>query len=553
MAKQENSTRKRKIIDAEEFIPLSSEKEKEEGELNPFELSEKIIPTSTTTDGSIGSFERLPSILPAPDARKMAKLILNKKPDFMQKIMPLLQHNLAVPPQLDINTKIVKYLGNNPRAQHEVVEELLKHSTSNVNNWKPILPGSGTIKTISKPLTGYQSGAKPTTTVYSQQEKPSYKTYANNHINEVCKIIKERHIGKLESYIKAYKPEITNKLSFQIISEVIKNHFDTVYIQFIAHYLELNLLSLKDEDGNNLLHIAASAGNKNAVEYLFTTQHRPQDAILKNYDYISPIEMSKNQEIEQIFLTNGAIPVGYKLPEETTNNDIKTKNEIIQNYITIEAPKDREFSELVHNICNTLAKKYQQHTLKYFLTKVSDNKEAFYIIDFCIKESILEGFKTVMQIFSASKELSIISCIDYKGNNILQKAIIAKHNKNNHDAGDIIGHLLARYYKELTMLNYQNKEGDTALHIAAKLNESGVVKALFEHCKADINIKNNLGKTPLEVAANQEIIDILSQQNTYLDNNIEPVTSNHTLCSPEVGFYPPVIKLSGYANIDATD
>jgi ankyrin repeat protein len=49
-------------------------------------------------------------------------------------------------------------------------------------------------------------------------------------------------------------------------------------------------------------------------------------------------------------------------------------------------------------------------------------------------------------------------------------------------------------------INFQDQEGNTALHLAALYNHTDIVKLLLEH-KSDINIKNNLGITPFCRAA----------------------------------------------------
>ena len=62
-------------------------------------------------------------------------------------------------------------------------------------------------------------------------------------------------------------------------------------------------------------------------------------------------------------------------------------------------------------------------------------------------------------------------------------------------------------------INYQNRYGNTALHIAAKKGNFEVVKALVEK-GANTTIKNNDGKTALDLAIesnnrNEEIINYL--------------------------------------------
>jgi ankyrin repeat protein len=49
------------------------------------------------------------------------------------------------------------------------------------------------------------------------------------------------------------------------------------------------------------------------------------------------------------------------------------------------------------------------------------------------------------------------------------------------------------------LINLQDKNGDTALHLAATNNNFNVVKQLIDY-GADVFLKNNDGKTPLHMA-----------------------------------------------------
>jgi ankyrin repeat protein len=62
-------------------------------------------------------------------------------------------------------------------------------------------------------------------------------------------------------------------------------------------------------------------------------------------------------------------------------------------------------------------------------------------------------------------------------------------------------------------INSRNKEGDTALHLAA-FNDHVDVADLLLAGKADANVRNNLGNTPLKTAAlkdNNDVVELLRQ------------------------------------------
>ncbi len=84
---------------------------------------------------------------------------------------------------------------------------------------------------------------------------------------------------------------------------------------------------------------------------------------------------------------------------------------------------------------------------------------------------------------------------------------------------EIVEELLVQKWK--TDINAKNNKGDTPLHIAtSKGNKELVQLLLSKQVKTDI--KNNEGKTPLELAKDQEIINILKSGSAldYNDNHI---------------------------------
>lgn len=64
--------------------------------------------------------------------------------------------------------------------------------------------------------------------------------------------------------------------------------------------------------------------------------------------------------------------------------------------------------------------------------------------------------------------------------------------------------------------NAKNKLGDTALHAAAWKGRTEAVNLLLSY-GAKVNISNNEGKTPLDLAHDPEIIDLLSR---HLDRRL---------------------------------
>ena len=71
-----------------------------------------------------------------------------------------------------------------------------------------------------------------------------------------------------------------------------------------------------------------------------------------------------------------------------------------------------------------------------------------------------------------------------------------------------------KYDKHKNLINLQDENGNTALHLAATNNNFNVVKQLINH-GADVFLKNNDGKTPLHIACDyahtNQISEIVSE------------------------------------------
>jgi NTE family protein len=84
--------------------------------------------------------------------------------------------------------------------------------------------------------------------------------------------------------------------------------------------------------------------------------------------------------------------------------------------------------------------------------------------------------------------------------------LAARKNDSKEKNINIFRHLLARNEVDV---NYQNAQGNTALHYAVLENNKRHMQALLARRNINPNIRNNLGRTPLHLAARQDIIDLL--------------------------------------------
>ena len=111
------------------------------------------------------------------------------------------------------------------------------------------------------------------------------------------------------------------------------------------------------------------------------------------------------------------------------------------------------------------------------------------------------------------KNPKLINEKDNKGETLLSYAI-------ERDRNDIFDLILT---SPILDLNYQNKEGNSYLHIAIQFEREKMIKSLIEK-GINLNIQNNDGNTPLHIAhfiGNKKIINLLN------DNNIDFTIKNN--------------------------
>ena len=112
-----------------------------------------------------------------------------------------------------------------------------------------------------------------------------------------------------------------------------------------------------------------------------------------------------------------------------------------------------------------------------------------------------------------TKNPKLINEKDNKGETLLSYAI-------ERDRNDIFDLILT---SPILDLNYQNKEGNSYLHIAIQFEREQMIKSLIEK-GINLNIQNNEGNSPLHIAhfiGNKKIINILN------DNNIDFTIKNN--------------------------
>ena len=113
-----------------------------------------------------------------------------------------------------------------------------------------------------------------------------------------------------------------------------------------------------------------------------------------------------------------------------------------------------------------------------------------------IFELMKEGYFELVDNLLRRKKVSVATT-DENGNNVLMK--LAKLHKY-----ELVNKYLS---KDKDIINHQNNDGDTLLHILATRNYmkvAGIIKKLKRNDELAFNLKNNVGKTILDIAIEKD-------------------------------------------------
>lgn len=266
----------------------------------------------------------------------------------------------------------------------------------------------------------------------------------------------------------------------EILSVLIQNNQDDLTKWLIEQKslkkIKLNI-NTKNNNGDTASHIAAKTENEKIFDLLVSNK---ADINVKNKDGQTAREIAILKEFKNYI---------DKKPEEKKSKKEKETAQIT-NIIVVE---DKEEKQLI--LEKSLLKLLKQDTVSLFnalfnAIGIGSLKIVKYLVEERKVDINVEGF--------AGLPLHYAAMLGYI---------------------DIVKYFIDYDAK---IINKQDTQGDTALHIAAELNQLEIVKLLIEN-NANPNLENKKGKTPLMKASskgNEKIVKYL------LDHNADPNHEN---------------------------
>lgn len=285
------------------------------------------------------------------------------------------------------------------------------------------------------------------------------------------------------------------------------------------------LLSARDNQGNTLLHYAAKNGKTNVVEYLIDQNIKINEVNRAGYSALHEAAKSGHADVVEILLNDGAWKDQQSYAKETplhlaaSSGHVKVINILLEKgadinalseedeypvFLAAENGKSEAFALLVEKGAKLYIPGQKAgrsiHSVKSDQSKIQP-----------ILRSLEEQYNGKMLAAAARGDTGEIqralenganpSAVDSGGNTILHLAIA-----NGHD------NVLKAYHYDWDLRNKKNNLGNTPLHVAAAHNQVGAARILVN--KSSANVRNENGETPADVARREGNLKLAS----YLDD-----------------------------------
>ena len=256
-----------------------------------------------------------------------------------------------------------------------------------------------------------------------------------------------------------------------------------------------------NRDGNTALHLACKVDKPDVVTFLLTNMK--WNLNIRNHTELSALEMTKNPEIILCICQYDSVEISSKAVKGWLNDaTLINKEEVLKIFdllICQHKLKTCDGSTLLHLCCGSVDDVYRDTTIlvNHLLNQHHDP-------NYLDKDG-----KTPLQLTSNPQIMEMLVQHGAKvTSDVVFKIILSV---NEHKATEI---LLLSSTKN-TMLwkpSDLNGDGDTALHLACKVDKPAVVKYLLKHGHCNAMMKNVRNELPLELTTNIDTVSLLIEQ-----------------------------------------
>ena len=286
---------------------------------------------------------------------------------------------------------------------------------------------------------------------------------------------------------------VTSDVVFKIILSV--DEYKASELLLLSFRKKTMLLKATDvnDDGDTALHLACKVNKPNVVTFLLANMEWNPN--VRNSSGLTPLEMTKNPETILCICQYDSVKISSKAVKGWLNTPISIdEKEIVKIFELLTCKhklKTCDDTTLLHLCCGSVNIFRDTKTLVNIL--LNQHHDLNYLD---------KNGQTPLQI--TSDPLIMEKLVQHGArvtSDVVFKIILSV---KEHKASEIL--LSSTKKTMLLKATDVNDDGDTALHLACRVDKPNVVKFLLSNMEWNLNVRNHSGLSPLETTKNPEII-----------------------------------------------
>ena len=312
--------------------------------------------------------------------------------------------------------------------------------------------------------------------------------------------------------LKSVNPDWTTASGDAILHLLCQSNMkNNNVIELLQYYLQENVLNpnIIDNDGNSAIHLACKADKPAIVTFLMTNTNC--DINVRNNTKLLPIEMTKNPEIILYICQCHDIAISTKAVEGWLNDTAVIDKKVIMKIFELlmnNTIKTCDGSTLLHLTCSVVEDIFRDtmSLIHYLLCECH-----------CDPNCLDNNDMMPLQLTS---DFRIMKKLVVHGAKVTSDVVFKMITNIAEDKVSEI--LLLSFTKKLMLWKPSdlNGDGDTALHLACKVDKPAVVKNLLTQWNCNPNEKNSRNEMPIELTTNIDTISLLIEHGATITTEL---------------------------------
>ena len=300
--------------------------------------------------------------------------------------------------------------------------------------------------------------------------------------------------------------KVTSDVVFNIILNVKEHKASEILLLSITKQTMMWKPTDLNDDGDTALHLACKVDKPNVVTFLLANMEWNLNA--RNNSGLSALEMTKNPEVILCICQYDSVEISSNAVKGWLNDVafIFYEEEIMKIFeLLIRKHKVKTFdgSTLLHLCCGRVDDVFRD--TKILVNHLLNQHHNPNYLD--------ENGQTPLQI---TLDPQIMEKLVQHGANVTSDVVFRIiHSVKEHKASEI---LLLSSTKQTMMWKPTdlNDDGDTALHLACKVDKPAVVKYLLKHGHCNAMVKNLRNELPIELTTNIDTVSLLIEHGAIM-------------------------------------